>query len=111
MRTSKFAHLALKASAGCILGMFASTTLADPYTLQGVCRITSNISGQGTCQLEFILSDSVTSQDVITKALITVDALLVATYVNDAVTPATFSAGTVSGQTAVTCGTTHAVRA
>jgi len=111
MDKKKHSRLLLGVSVGCALGMFATAALADPYTLQGVCRVTSTITGQGTCQLEFLLSDSNTSTDIVTQSLITVDGTAVSRYMNDNVTPGMFSAGTVSGQAAVSCGTAHVVRA
>lgn len=98
--------------AGFALGTFSMAAMADPFTLQGVCRVTSTIAAQGTCQLQFVLSDDATTTPAtIAQSLITVDGIEVSHYLNDIGTPGTFSAGTVSGETAVSCSTTHTVRA
>jgi len=111
MDKRKYLHLGLNVLAGSVLAMYATTVLADPFTLQGACKLTSTISGQGTCQLEFLIADSPTSTDIITQGLITVDGIAVATYMNDNLTPAPFAVGAVSGATVVTCGASHVVRA
>ena len=102
---------AVKVGAGMALSAVVLPAFADPISLQGVCHLTSIVGG-GTCMLLFELSDGLTSQGaVIRKAQVRVDGIDVAEYVNDTTNPVPYSAGTVSGQVQVACGTSHIITA
>ena len=103
--------LAGKCAVVVTLSAFAFAAEASPFTLQGVCRLTSIIAGQGQCQLEYIAADAFISPTVLRLGSISVDGIVVAQYVNDITNPAAASTGSVSGAVAVSCGTYHTVRA
>jgi hypothetical protein len=111
MKTNSRVSRVNKIAAAVTLGSFAAAAAADPFSLQGVCRLTSIIAGQGQCQLEVILTDDFLSPTTVRLGLVKVDGIVVAQYQNDITNPATTSAGTVSGVTFVSCGATHTVLA
>jgi hypothetical protein len=96
---------------GFALCAFAVAAQADPFSLQGVCRLTSAIAGAGQCQLEFVLSDAFTASTNIKSSVIRVDGIIVSRYWNDRLNPVPSSVPYVSGSTAVACGVSHVVTA
>ena len=102
----------LQVAGSVVLCSYAVASQAEPISLQGVCRL-SSLVGQGTCNLEYILSDDFTSGNPSTarKAQIKVDGTLVAQYVNDIANPVDFGFSPVSGFVQVSCGQSHAISA
>lgn len=101
----------LRVAGSFALCSFAIASQADPISLQGVCHLSSTISGQARCDLYYQLSDNFLTPSSARKSQIKVDGIVVAQYVNDIANPVEFSIPTVSGTVSVTCGATHAVSA
>jgi hypothetical protein len=102
---------ALQIAGGFALCTTAITAQADPFTLQGVCRLTNINAGQGQCMIEFVLTDGFVTPANVKVAVVKVDGLVVQRYVNDNVNPATSNVSYVSGASGVTCGAPHVVTA
>lgn len=99
-------------AAGCITLCAFGAAQADPFSLQGVCHLTSIVSGNGQCQLEYILSDAPTSAVNIKSSTVRIDNILVGRYLNDNVHPYQYGAvSMISGVTQVACGLPHVVTA
>lgn len=106
---------AAKIAIGLAMGSCAIAAHADPFSLQGVCRlasITGTASAGGTCQLEYVLTDDFTGDPAnVRKANIKVNNITVALYANDTANPAQYSAGAVSGVVVVACGANYQITA
>jgi len=94
---------------GLALGAFAIAAQADPISVQGICRLSSIIVGQGRCELSFFISDGFVTPANIKSAVVRVDNIVVQRYLNDGVNPVLQSVPYNSGGTAVSCGASHTV--
>ena len=92
------------------LSAIAAVAQADPISLQGACRLTSIIAGQGQCQLEYLLTDATFTASIKT-ATVRIDNILVHRYMNDTAHPVSSTVVYVSGSTAVSCGASHVITA
>jgi len=110
MISKLFGSPARKFAGGLALCTVAIAAQADPISLQGACRLTSIIAGQGQCQLEYSLSDAAFSASI-KSATVRIDNILVHRYVNDTANPVGQSVIYVSGATAVSCGASHLITA
>src|SRR5882724_9819290 len=111
MKTKSRLGRASRIGAVVTLSSFALAAQADPFSLQGVCHLTSIIAGQGQCQLEYLLQDGGNPFPVTLRlALVKVDGIVVSQYQNDIANPVMYSAGSV-GAVLVSCGATHGITA
>lgn len=111
MKTKSRVGRASQLASAVTLGTFTVAASATPFSLQGVCHLSTTAAGQGTCQLEYLLSDDFMAPTTVRLALIKVDNIVVAQYNNDITTPVLSSASTVSGFVNVACGVNHTVLA
>ena len=100
---------ARQAATGLALCTLAAAAQADPFSLEGVCHLTSLIPGQGQCLLEFSVSDPVFT--VLKSATVRIDNIIVHRYLNDTVHPAANYYLGLTGTTEVSCGVSHVVTA
>ena len=95
---------------GLTLSAFAVAAQADPFSLQGACRLTSAIpAGGAQCQLDYTLTDAQGAQTSIKGGTIRIDNILVHRYVNDSAHPVPITIFALIGSPTVACGVSHTV--
>lgn len=109
MRNRSFGGRSLQIASSLALCSFAVASQADPYTLEGFCTVTSTVTGQGKCELTWMLKDSYLTPTPARVVLIKVNGVQVQWYMNDDKNPSELTS--VYGQTHVSCGVNHTVSA